>query len=206
MAKELFNEAEQYLLTDWREAVQVEETLGSIRDKYKDLIQQVVDMAQERYPQLDTSGVWVTQRWTVGQFGIGRKVWGGKEGWPVGIWFWCMRLEKLLSEEDEQEDFPVAHLGLGDGRNPPVDRDVVRARIREVAPKILTNEESAAADMTEYDSRSFCQFALPPRSELLAMLRNGNGERFKTCLMAKIDVLAKFIPVLDELYVQKARA
>jgi hypothetical protein len=203
MAKQLFNEAERYLLTNWQEAVQVEESLGAVREQYKDLIQGVADAARERYG-LDAAGIWVTQRWSDGQFALGRKEWGGKDGWPPGIWFWHIRLEKMLSEE---EDAPVAYLRLGDGRKPPLDLVQATRCIAAEAKKILTADELAAADMTEYEPGSTCQLDLPPRPQLLAMLRDGDGEQFKACLLGKIDTLAKFIPVLNDLFLHhKAKA
>src|SRR5438552_1789349 len=102
MAKALLNEAECFLLTHWVEARLLEESMDSVRTKYKEVFQQIVDAVRKAHPELDTSVMYPTQFWGSGSIGFGRKSWPGRDSnWPPGLWVWNLRIELLTAEDSD---------------------------------------------------------------------------------------------------------
>jgi hypothetical protein len=75
MAKELLNEAERFLVERWAEARLLEEAMEGVRTKYKERFQKVIDAVTAVHPELDANAVYLTQSWTDGFIGFGRKSW-----------------------------------------------------------------------------------------------------------------------------------
>src|SRR5713226_9027648 len=112
MSKELLNEAERFLLEHWGEARLLEESMEGVRTKYKEVFQRIIDAVTQGHPELDAYAVALTQSWTVGQIGFGRKSWpGGENNTPrwlsSGLWVLNVRLELLAAEDSEA---PIAFI------------------------------------------------------------------------------------------------
>src|SRR5205807_4148034 len=100
MATEILNEAERFLLKHWAESRLLEESMEGVRTKYKELFQRVIEAVTEAHPELDAYAVYVTQMWSKGSLGFGRKAWPAEnQDWPPGFWIDHVRLEKLAADD-----------------------------------------------------------------------------------------------------------
>ena len=53
MPKELMNEAERYLLANWENARLLEESMESVRKKYKQIVEELIVAVTESCPELE---------------------------------------------------------------------------------------------------------------------------------------------------------
>ena len=53
MPKQLWNEAEQYLIGNWAGARLLEEAMEGVRNKYKEIFQRVIEAVTQSHPELD---------------------------------------------------------------------------------------------------------------------------------------------------------
>src|SRR5437660_6622137 len=99
MSKELFNEAERFLLEHWEDAQLLEESMNGVRTKYKEVFQRIIDAVTEGHPELDAHRIYVTQFWGSGSIGFGRKTCPARDpNWPSGLWVWDLRVEMLTAQ------------------------------------------------------------------------------------------------------------
>lgn len=199
---ELLNEAERFLLRNWSEARMLEESMEGVRTKYKEAFQRVVEAVTEAHPELDTNAMYVTQFWGKGSIGFGRKLWPTENtNWPPGFWIDHIRLETL---SDEEAPPPAASIWLPSrsARKANVDLLEVRTAIFEAARTLLSKEEFDRCDKAEADREVLLAWAAPSKRELLDMISDGDGQRFVGCLAAQFDILARFVPVLDDILVK----
>jgi hypothetical protein len=203
MSKELFNEAELYLIRQWQSAILVEESMGKIRDKYDSLFQKIADALGAKHAELNNPQVYVKQFWETGYFGAGRKAWRHGNNNP-GFYLHNLRLEML---SDETQEAPYAYIWLGSAKKTDSDLAAARETIRFAASKLLTREELQRCKMDDIDMGCPLCYDLPEsRNDLLNMLTMGDGQQFADCMLAHLDVLAKFTPILDEVLLKGARA
>jgi hypothetical protein len=203
MAKELFNEAELYLLRQWQSARLMEESMETIRVKYDSLFQKTVDAFRARHEELNNPQVYVKQFWDTGYAGVGRKAWCSGNYNP-GFYLYNLRLEIL---SDETQDAPYAYIWLGSAKKTDADLAAARERIRLAASKLLTKEELQRCKMDDPDKGCPLYYYLPEsRNDLLNMLTMGDGQHFADCMTAHLELLARFTPILDEVLLKGARA
>ncbi|MCX5674787.1 MAG: hypothetical protein NTX87_07250 [Planctomycetota bacterium] len=196
MAKELFNEAELYLVRQWPSAQLMEESMDKVRKKYASLCQRTVEAFQATHKELDNSQVFVTQFWASGYAGTGRVAWRHGKGNP-GFYIDNLRLEVLT---DETEEAPYAYIWLDKPQKGSVDFAKARKTIQSAASKLLTQEELRRCSMDDPDEGCPLYYDLPEsRHDLLGMLTEADGQRFADCLTAHMELLARFTPVLDEI-------
>jgi len=196
MAKELFNEAELYLVRQWPSARLMEESMEKVRKKYAALCQRAIEAFQATHKELDNPQVFVTQFWDSGYAGIGRVGWRQGKGNP-GFYIQNLRLEVLT---DETEEAPYAYIWLGKPPKGSADFAKARKTIQSAASKLLTQEELRRCSMDDPDIGCPLYYYLPEsRHDLLAMLTEADGQRFADCLAAHLELLARFTPVLDEI-------
>ena len=205
MAKELFNEAELYLLRQWQSARLMEESMESIRGKYDSLFQKTMDAFRAKHEELNNPQVVVKQFWDTGYAGAGRKAWcSGNYNPNPGFYLYNLRLEILF---DETKEAPYAYIWLGSAKKTDSDLAAARETIRFAASKLLTREELQRCKMDDIDMGCPLCYDLPEsRNDLLNMLTMGDGQQFADCMLAHLDVLAKFTPILDEVLLKGARA
>jgi len=203
MAKELFNEAELYLVRQWPSAQLMEESMEKVRKKYAALCQRTVEDFQATHKELDNPQVFVTQFWDSGYAGIGRVGWRQGKGNP-GFYIQNLRLEVLT---DETEEAPYAYIWLSKPQKEGADFAKARKRIQSAAEKLLTKEELQRCSMDDLDEGCPLYYDLPEsRHDLLGMLTEADGQRFADCLTAHMELLARFTPILDEVLLKDASA
>src|SRR5688572_12399228 len=102
MSKKLMNEAERYLIQNWAEATLFQEAMEGVREKYKELFSRIVEVVCKEHPELDAHRFAVTQSYTDGCVGFGRRSWPGGEGkWFSGLWLNGLRIEELSTEDSD---------------------------------------------------------------------------------------------------------
>ena len=194
MPKELMNEAERFLIEHWGEARLLEESMGGIRTKYKEVFQRIIDAVTEAHPELDANKAIPTQRWSDGQIGFGRKSWPS-DGNPSGFWVWNLRLELLAADESEA---PCA--GIWVSKKSILDLDAARAAVNQAAKDLLTPKELERTIWTESGDETLLCPPAPLKGELLGALCDGDGQAFVAIFVSQFDMMARFVPVLDKVF------
>jgi hypothetical protein len=196
MPKQLMNEAERFLLEHWEEARLLEESMEGVRTKYKVVCQKIVEAVTETHRELDANAVYLTQSWTDGQIGFGRKSWpSDRNGNPSGLWVWNLRLELLAAEDSET---PVAAIWVPKKSN--VDFEAARLIVKQAAKDLLTAEELKRIEWGESDDESLLYLPAPSKRELLGALADADGQGFVALLITRFDMMARFVPVLDKVF------
>ncbi len=202
MAKKLMNEAERFLLEHWDDARLLEETMKGVRTKYKEVFQKVVEAVTEGHPELDTNRTCLTQSWTHGFTAFGRTEWPRtRYGTPSGLWVGGLRLEELAAEDSEP---PYACIWFPQ-RTTSLDCDAARIVMNEAAEELLKPEElkgvTTSPDENEVDVLLY--LPAPSKGELLGALSGGDDQRFVQLFVSQFDMMARFVPVLDKVFLKK---
>jgi hypothetical protein len=201
MTKELLNDAERYLLKNWADARLLEESMEDVRTKYKQLCQQVIDAVGATHPELDANVVYLTQSWTDGQIGFGRKSWpGGETREPAGLWLIGLRIEELSAEDSEP---PYAAIWVP--KKTGVDLDAARVAVKEAAEKLLTSEERTTT-VSERSGETLLWWPTSSKRELLDAVSDGDGQKFVDLLVSDFKMLARFVPVLDRVFSENLKS
>lgn len=196
MSKELLNEAERFLLQNWPDARALEESMESVREKYKEVFQRLGESVLQRYPMLDTFAAFPNQFWDSGTIGFSRKLWAaGDDLLPPGIWFDGLRLEKLSSDADPH---PTVSLWFKTARKAGIDLAAVRQRVHAAVPELLTVAERPAYFLADNDAAPL-KADLPEKAELITLFAQGDAQPFIDCLLARVEPLSRFLPLLDGL-------
>ncbi len=191
MPKQFLNEAEEYLIEQWDLACRLEKSMRSVREKYEELFERVKDAVTKRHPEFDDCKINVTQKWSDGEIGFGRKSWPGKDG-PSGLWMVNLKLE-LLSNADSAAPYTCIWI-RGDSK---IDLEAAGNIVKEEAKKVLTSEQSTrlASKWT-----NVWIFPAPSKREILTALSSGDGEEFVELLAKQFDQMAHFVPILDTVF------
>jgi len=195
MTRNLLNEAERFLLQHWEDARLLEESMATVRTKYKELFQRVVDVVTEAHPELDVHVWYATQSWTNGAIGFGRTSWPGSDAdVPSGLWIENLKLEILAAEHSEP---PIATIYVA--KRFGIDMRAARAAITAEMKRILGEgeRESVRAATEEWD---LLEFVAPSKNALLTALADGDGQQFVDLLRSPFDLMARFIPSLDNVF------
>lgn len=190
MPKESLNEAERLLVQRWADARLLEESMESVRRKYKALFQQIADTVAEKL-KLDVNRICLTQSWTDGQFGLGRSSWPiDRWGNPAGFLLGSLKLEVLTAEDSE---LPWACLWIP--KEAKVDFAAARAAVLKVAKRLFPPAEVEAGT----DDVLLSLPALS-KAELLAAFKDKGDQPFVKLFMDWLDRMAGFVPVLDKVF------
>lgn len=196
-----FNKAEVYLLNNWADATLLEESLEAVREKYEEIFREVLREVQDNHKVLDSPALHVNHR-SGGSVGIGKKAWPSDyPPWPTGLWLINIGLDNLISED---EDSPEGCVSI----EPPIANNMNH----DEAEKKLTNaaEQMFGKNSCEWPAgtikkETFISHRLPEsRKELLQLLLDDEAIGFVEHMVAHLETLAKFIPVVDEIVSQHA--
>ncbi|HUT61249.1 MAG TPA: hypothetical protein VNA25_25655 [Phycisphaerae bacterium] len=202
MPKNRFNEAERYLITNWRQACMVEDSMVEIRRKYAEIYDRVWEAVQAAHEDLDFHTTAVTQFWCEGYIGVGKKAWQKKHGEPPGIYVENLRLELLL---DDNAEPPLIGVWTGTTKKPATDAAGLR-QIVSAAGKLLAKDKFARCEKSASDYAYVISYSLPEtRQQLVEMLLDEDGQQFADCIVSHFEVLARLIPVLDKVFSKPAK-
>jgi hypothetical protein len=197
VAKNLLNEAEQYLLKHWEEAALLEESMESVRAKYEEICQRVVEAVTELHPELDASVICLAQSWATGDIALGRTSWPMKDNkFPTGLWVYDLRLEHLAAEDRED---PSGGIWFAKKEISGFDFAAARSAMMAAAQKILSPEELRRVSPADtFDNLLW--FDAPSKKEILDALTDGDGQRFVELFVSQFDFMARFIPAVDQVF------
>jgi hypothetical protein len=197
MPKQMLNEAERFLLQHWGEARLLEESMETVRTKYKEVFDRIVEAVTEAHPELDAHAEYPTQFWGPGSIGFGRKSWpGGESRWPSGFWLDNVRLEKLSAEESEE---PLGSIWFSNKSKSNLDFDAARVAVNNAAKEVLTADEQKKTETADSDD-VLLYLPGPSKAELLQALSDGDDQAFVEIFVSQFDMMARFVPVLDSVF------
>jgi len=203
MPKELLNEAERFLLEHWADARLLEESMEGVRTKYKEVFQRIILAVTENNRDLDANATYPTQFWGEGYIGFGRKTWpGGESRWPSGFWVNNLRLEVLAGEDSEP---PFAYIEVSKKAKSKLDFDAARVAVQHAASDLLSPDELKRTVHAESGEGVLIYLPAPAKGELLNALTDGDGERFIALFVTQFDMMARFVPVLDKVFLECVR-
>lgn len=200
MSNRLLDEAELLLLSQWDEARMLEQTMGRVREKYDGLCNQAVQAVREGHPELDACRVFATQFWAKGWLAFGRKAWpDGEAQYPTGFYLDNLRLEVLA---DEGEPAPTATIWMPAKASKKIGQEVaaVRQQLADGAADLLTKDEQERYLRPE-GGKAILRFAMPSKAELLNLIKTGDGTGFVELVVTQVDLMARFLPLLDPIFV-----
>lgn len=201
MAKKLFPEHELYLLDNWNDAIELEDSIDSIREKCRGLLDSVLKQVRREHKDFDCQGFYfkypAAYTWNIG---VGKKAWRSSEPkWPSGFWLGDLYVENLVSED---ENYPSVNVYIAPEKN-TLDLANAKNTIEKEARKLptLTPEQIAGI---EVESKKECFWVTWPlkksRSELFDLLRSDEAKGFVDCLVEHFEEMMPFIPVIDEIF------
>jgi hypothetical protein len=197
MVKALMNDAERYLLKNWADARLLESAMEGVRTRYKEVFQRITEAVTDSHPEFDTHRFAVTQFWTDGCLGFGRKSWpGGESRWPSGLWLNGLRLEELAAEDSEP---PCASIWFSNKSKSELDVDAARCALEAVAKELLAPEELKGVTSGE-GKGDLLYFPSPSKAQLLDALSEGDGQGFVGIFVSQFDMMARFVSALDKVF------
>ena len=211
MTKQLFNEAEMYLLENWTDARLLEKSLEAMRKNYEQVLDKVLKEVRKRHQELDCSGTDLELNEDDDDdcdcinLGVGKKLWPSmsRRNTPSGLWICGITLGELVAKG---EGFPTASVWI----NPPEDSklnltDVAR-RLADEANRILPDQE-VRQDVDKEDGSASIEYPLPEsRKKLLELLLKDESEGFIKCLVAHFATLTKLVPAIDQILQPEKRS
>ncbi|MEI8373374.1 MAG: hypothetical protein WCJ35_11155 [Planctomycetota bacterium] len=196
MSTDGFNEAERYLVQNWRQARRVEESMADVRPKYVEIGDRILETVQENHPELNWSENSLKRYPCIH---IGRKKWQqGDDHGCIGIEY--ISLDELTAEHPDDE--PFIGIWTGEQKKPLTDFKGIK-RIEAAAKKLLAPEEIDRWEWPDELNQYQYQFSyyLPEkRTKLLDMILKDDGQEFVDCLVKHFESFVRFIPVLDEVF------
>jgi hypothetical protein len=115
------------------------------------------------------------------------------------LWIWNISLDNLKAAEG---DAPGASIWFDIPKGTELDLEDARIKIQNEAAKLMEGEKLKYffKDETEREKKT-CFWYLTPesRQELTQMLLDNESEKFVECIVSHVMILARFIPVLDEI-------
>jgi len=201
MGEALFNEAEALLLGRWQTARELELTMGKMRESYTALCKRVLEAVQAKHSDLDASRLWVTQFWGDGYMCMAKKSWVTKD--TTGFWIDNLLLEYLT---DVGQPPPTASVWFDRKSFAPEELTIMKNTVRSSARGILRADEAKLWSLADSDDVGMAVHFIVPekKTELTAMLAEGDGHRFVDCMVAHFDSLVRFTPSVDQA-LQKVR-
>jgi hypothetical protein len=192
--KNTFNELDQWLLLNWKSARQLEVSMNEVQDKYKTVCERVINVVQEELRELDNcrthleSGhlVFAKEKWSVGY-----------KTWPPGLWIWNISLDNLTADD---RNAPCAAIWLNDPKGNNFDLQEARTKIQKTSVDLVNGEKSKYSFDDKSDHSTLLWYNMPEsRQELGQMLVDSESKKFVECIVSHVMILARFIPVLDEI-------
>jgi hypothetical protein len=194
MAKRLFNEAEKFVIQTYADVRLLEETLDSVRSKYREEVKRIGAEVKERHPELDFFDEQFKASWATGYLVFSRSAWAGNKNFPSGLFVDNLRLELLTSPKEEP---PNAWVWTRPSRRAGIDVTATRRALWQRLPKLLTSEELAKC-RDDKDDDVPVVWPMATQQEVLDWLLNGQIDLLSERVMEQVDMFVKMLPVLDE--------
>jgi hypothetical protein len=198
--KKTFNELHPGLLQNWTAARQLENSMNVVQEKYKTVCERVIEAVQEQQPELDNCRLHFKQG--DGPLSFAKKKWLTQyDTWPSGLWIWNISLDELMADE---ADAPCAAIWLWVPKGTNLDLEEARTTIQNAGGELMKDETLKYfykdESEREKNKKTCFWYNIPEsRQELVQMLLDDESEKFVECIASHVMILARFIPVLDEI-------
>lgn len=200
---DFLNEAEKLLVRQWQQAWTLEQSMGTVRTKYAQLLSKAAEGVAQSNPAFDVVKTFFTQFWESGYAAFSCKKWpDSKFHYPPGIYLEQLRLEKLASEREPQPAVSV-FIGarvLGMLKAPAVE---VARRLNAGARSVFSEEDYARFIVSAELDDPLINFASPTKKELLDLLISGDEELFTQSVISYLEPPMRMIAILDEILADK---
>lgn len=200
--KKTFNELDQWLAQNWTAARELEDSIIAVRAKYKTVFERVIEVVHKAMPELDNCWPHLSDYGGCAAFARGE--WPSKwDTWPPGLWIEDISLDNLMSNEG---DTPSASIWLAVPKGTRFDLEEARTKIQKAAGKLLKGEKLKCFFKDKEDPKTCFWYDFPESRQALAkMLLDNESEKFIECIESHVMILARFIPVLDDILLKKKR-
>jgi hypothetical protein len=209
MTKQLFNEAEMYLLKNWTDARLLERSLATMRENYAKVLDNVLSEVKKRHPELDCRGTDLEQDEDEDDdcdcvnLGVGRKTWPSmyRRSSPSGFWLCGITLGELVAHG---EGFPTASIWIYPPEGSRLDLTSIGNALEEKVKQTLP-QRAVSSIIEKKENWVSVEYSLPEsRKTLLDLLLKDSSQGFIKCLVEHFETLTKFVPTIDEI-VQPAK-
>ncbi len=188
-----------WLIQHWTKVRQLEDSMDAARQRYEGLFGEVHKQVRKGYPALDRWDSHMKpreiERWG-GQVGFSKSSWPRNSAtWPTGFYVWGISLEELTAENPP---VPAASIWLAINKKTEKRMDSLRRSLAVKAPHIFKNRRIQWRSQDEEDDQTCLWYPFPEEpSKLLEMLRK-DERSFVNCIAKHVELLAGFIPVMDD--------
>jgi hypothetical protein len=209
MTDEELGDVEKYLLNNWVPVRQLERSLFRLRDIYQRLLMGVLDKVEERHPELVCRGMDLLMDEDVDNernrinLGIGKESWPSetKKKYPTGLWLSWISLGELASFGSQ----PSAAVWIGPPKNYRDGLKNMEAKLKK-ASKVILKGHNVQPSICDKEQVSV-SYRLPITSrELFNLLLERDKQPFIDELVSQFNLLAKFIPIVDEIFFESGRS
>jgi len=195
--KKTFNELDQWVIKNWIESRQLEDSMIEVREKYESVCDRIIDAVKEEQQELDNCRIRRKGEALI----FSKKKWLSKwETWPSGLWIWNISLDKLMADD---ADVPGVGIQLLVPKGITFDLKDARAKIQNASVKLMNGINTKYLVEEDDSGLSFWHSIPEPRKELTQMLLDDESEKFVECIASHVKILTRFIPVLDEILLTK---
>ena len=202
MAKKLFPEHELYLLDNWGDACELEDSMDSTRETYKGILDDVLKKVRGEHKEFDCQGFHLGYPADYAlNIGVGKKAWHSLwPKWPSGFWLSNLWLENLISED---ECHPSACVYIAPEKSTLDLADASNAILHEAEKRklLLAGQIASIEVVSNKKSQAWIAWPLPEsRRELLDLLRHDEAKGFINRMVEHFELLSQFIPVMDRIF------
>lgn len=203
MTKKLFAEHELYLLNNFADVVEFEDSVASVRETYQRILKDVLKRVADAHEECDSQ----QQRFgnSTLNLGLGKKTWSKYPDWPTGIWLQNLWIEDLVKED---ENHPGCAVWIQHPSHISLDLADAVNRLQQAAKSILPQEDFQQLNCDWKKSSAYIEYPFrQSRQELFSMLLKDDAKEFSECLIEHFELLSQFLPILDEIFqnAQKSR-
>lgn len=184
-----FDEAERFLIEEWRKVRDLRNCIEEMEEKQKSRMEEIGQRVLQSKLGLDRHTLFPKKG------SPKRSIWIKKEQWPgelTGLWIENISL-KLLLDEDDAPPWGSVYFDLDDGPS----LEMLKERIW--AARDLTSQPQSVDWKKGGDPKAAIYFDLPETGDtLVKMLLENNGESFNKCIIEHFNFLGRFIPTIDK--------
>jgi hypothetical protein len=200
MAKR-FNEEHQWVINNWIEARLLEVSMDQVRKKYEDVGKLVIKAVQKEKSELNNCQLHLEQS----AICFAKKKWSRKsEKWPPGLWIWNIGLAHIKAGDGEGAWAGIWFVDPKGRKFGLEDLKEARTKIQNKSAKLMKDEKLNHTFDDESDHSTLLAYKIPESRKALARaLFDNDSEKFVECMVCHVMILARFIPVLDEILLTK---
>jgi hypothetical protein len=185
-----FNEPELFLLGKWADARLLEDAVRSVRTKFAEVVQVVVDRVKKNHSELDDKGVYLSRDGLRSQVVIGRTNWRRKSDPLSGFFIDNLQVDSLTATDSKPP-----HKSIFVFNSNPKEAEAV---IGKAAQRILGEQEFRRWETCDFTDGGGIWCRLEPR-ELFGLLVKDDARGFIDRMVAHFEQMAKFTAVVDEI-------